>query len=191
MFHRHTTLAIALLQGLLMATALRAGELLDLSVSQQNGVYRLSADVIIDAPAAAVLERLTDYDHLTALNPSILSSEVLEAPPAFDARVKTLIRACVLMYCQRLQRVEDVRASPNRLLAVNVPEQSNFSVGRTQWLLEPQGTQALVRYQAELAPDFMLPPVIGTALVKQALARELRTVLEHLERLAQPSPQPP
>ena len=95
-----------------------------------------------------------------------------------------------LMYCQTLQRVEDVRASPDRLLAVIVPEQGNFSAGRTQWLLEPRGTQVLVRYQAELVPDFTLPPVIGTTLVRQALARELRTVLERLERLAESSRPP-
>ncbi len=178
------------LHGLLATPALQAGELLDLRVSHKDGVYRLSADVVIDAPATAVHDRLTDYANLTALNPSILRSEVLKAPATFDARVRTLIKACVLMYCQTLQRVEHVRASPNRLLAVIIPEQSNFSAGRTQWLLEPRGAQVLVRYRAELVPDFMLPPIIGTTLVRQALARELRTVLEHLERLAQSSRPP-
>ena len=182
-------LVVALLQGLFAATTstLQGGELLNLHVSHEDGVYRLSADVVIEAPAAAVHSRLTDYANLTALNPSILRSEVLEAPATFDARVMTLIKACVLVYCQTLQRVEDVRASPDRLLAVIVPEQGNFSAGRTQWLLEPRGTQVLVRYRAELVPDFTLPPVIGTTLVRQALARELRTVLERLERLAQSS----
>ena len=193
MFRYKAALVIALsipFGGLLATPALQAGELLDLRVSHKDGVYRLSADVVIDAPATAVHDRLTDYANLTALNPSILRSEVLKAPATFDARVRTLIKACVLMYCQTLQRVEDVRASPDRLLAVIVPEQGNFSAGRTQWLLEPRGAQVLVRYRAELVPDFMLPPVIGTTLVRQALARELRTVLEHLERLAQSSRPP-
>ena len=181
---------IVLLHVLAVAPALQAGELLNLRVVHEDGVYQLSADVIIDAPAADVHSRLTDYANLTALNPSIRRSEVLEAPPAFDARVRTLIEACVLMYCKTLQRVEDVRASPDRLLAVIVPEQGNFSAGRTQWLLEPRGTQVLVRYRAELVPDFTLPPVIGTTLVRQALARELRTVLQRLERLAQSSSPP-
>ena len=184
-------LVIALfLHGPLATPALQAGELLNLRVSHEDGVYRLSADVVIDAPATAVHTRLTDYANLTALNPSILRSEVLKAPATFDARVRTLIRACVLMYCQTLQRVEDVRASPDRLLAVIVPEQGNFSAGRTRWLLEPRGTQVLVRYRAELVPDFTLPPIIGTTLVRQALARELRTVLKRLERLAQSSSLP-
>ena len=184
-------LVIALfLHGPLATPALQAGELLNLRVSHEDGVYRLSADVVIDAPATAVHTRLTDYANLTALNPSILRSEVLNAPATFDARVRTLIKACVLVYCQTLQRVEDVRASPDRLVAVIVPEQGNFSAGRTQWLLEPRGTQVLVRYRAELVPDFALPPVIGTTLVRQALARELRTVLERLERLAQSSSPP-
>jgi hypothetical protein len=182
--------AIVLSLGLFATTPLPAGDLLNLHVSHEDGVYRLSADVVIDAPATAVHDRLTDYANLTALNPSILRNEVLEAPATFDARVRTLIKACVLVYCQTLKRVEDVRASPDQLLAVIVPEQGNFSAGRTQWLLEPRGTQVLVRYRAELVPDFTLPPVIGTTLVRQALARELRTVLERLERLAQSSSRP-
>jgi hypothetical protein len=182
--------AIVLSLGLFATTPLPAGDLLNLHVSHEDGVYRLSADVVIDAPATAVHDRLTDYANLTALNPSILRSEVLEAPATFDARVRTLIKACVLVYCQTLKRVEDVRASPDQMLAVIVPEQGNFSAGRTQWLLEPRGTQVLVRYRAELVPDFTLPPVIGTTLVRQALARELRTVLERLERLAQSSSPP-
>ena len=39
-------------------------------------------------------------------------------------------------------------------------------------------------YRAELTPDFMVPPVVGTALVKQGLERELRRLLRNLERLA-------
>jgi hypothetical protein len=186
----NSALAIVLSLGLFATTPLPAGDLLNLHLSHEDGVYRLSADVVIDAPATAVHDRLTDYANLTALNPSILRSEVLEAPATFDARVRTLIKACVLVYCQTLKRVEDVRASPDQLLAVIVPEQGNFSAGRTQWLLEPRGTQVLVRYRAELVPDFTLPPVIGTTLVRQALARELRTVLERLQRLAQSSSPP-
>jgi hypothetical protein len=178
---------IILMQSAAGVTAVFAGEVLDVRVSHERGQYQVSADVLINAPAAAVKRRLTDYANLTALNPSILKSEVLEAPRAYDARVRTLIKACVLMHCQTLRRVEDVRESAQSVLAVIVPRQGEFSSGRTHWKLEPRGESVLVRYRAEFVPDFTLPPVIGPSLVRQALKRELRTVLERLEHLARSS----
>ena len=87
--------------------------------------------------------------------------------------------------CRTLRRVEDVRETPRRILAVIVPEQSDFSAGRTEWRLVPRGDDAvLVEYRASLVPSFVVPPVVGTALVRQGMERELRTLLRNLERLA-------
>jgi hypothetical protein len=163
-----------------------AGEsLLALDVSHTDGRYSLRADMEIAAPAAAVRARLTDYANLTALNPAIRASRVESAPSPYDARVTTLVRACVQqLFCRELKRVEDVRERPQRLVAVIVPAASDFSAGRTEWRLYPQPDGVRVSYRAELTPDFMVPPVVGTALVKQGLERELRRLLRNLERLA-------
>ena len=162
-----------------------AESLLDLDVSQADGRYVLRADMTIDAPVAAVRARLTDYANLHALNPAIRRSSVRAAVPPFDARVTTVIEACVQLLCRTLRRVEDVRETPRRILAVIVPEQSDFSAGRTEWRLVPQGDDAvLVEYRASLVPSFVVPPVVGTALVRQGMERELRTLLRNLERLA-------
>ncbi|WP_295543840.1 SRPBCC family protein [uncultured Thiohalocapsa sp.] len=158
---------------------------LTLDVAYADGRYRLRADIQIAAPAAAVRARLTDYANLTALNPAIRESRVESAPAPYDARVTTLVRACVQrLFCRELKRVEDVREEPRRLVAVIVPAGSDFSAGRTEWRLYPQPEGVRVSYRAELTPDFLVPPVIGTALVKQGLERELRRLLHNLERLA-------
>ena len=162
-----------------------AESLLTLDVSHADGRYRLRADMEIAAPAAAVHAQLTDYANLTALNPAIRESRVESASAPYDARVTTLVRACVQqLFCRELKRVEDVREDPQRLVAVIVPAASDFSAGRTEWRLYPQSDGVRVSYRAELTPDFMVPPVVGTALVKQGLERELRRLLRNLERLA-------
>jgi hypothetical protein len=181
------TAALALL-ALLSGAAARPESLLELDVSHVDGRYRLRADMQIDAPAAAVQARLTDYANLTALNPAIRRSSVLAAEPPFDARVSTIFEACVRRLCRTLRRVEDVREAPGRLVAVIVPQQSDFSAGRTEWRLVPRGDEAvLVEYRASLTPAFVVPPLVGTALVRQGMERELRTLLRNLERLARPA----
>jgi hypothetical protein len=177
-----TFAALALL---LAAPTPRAESLLALDVTHADGRYRLRADMLIDAPATAVRARLTDYENLTALNPSIRRSSVVAAKPPYAARVTTLIEACVQVLCRTLRRTEDVRETPGQLLAVIVPAQSDFSAGRTEWRLVPRGDDAvLVEYRATLTPSFAVPPVVGAALVRQGMERELRTLLRNLERLA-------
>jgi hypothetical protein len=162
-----------------------AESLLALEVTHAQGRYRLRADMQIAAAPAAVRARLTDYANLPALNPAIRRSSVAEAPPPFDARVTTVIDACIQgLFCRALTRIEDVQEQPGRLLAVIVPEGSDFRAGRTQWRLRPVVAGVRVEYRAELTPGFVVPPVIGTALVRQELERELRLLLRNLERLA-------
>jgi hypothetical protein len=169
----------------LAAAPLPAESLLSLDVHHEDGRYRLRADMEIAAPAAAVRATLTDYANLTALNPSIRQSSVRAAPAPYDARVTTLLRACIReLFCRELKRVEDVREDPQRLLAVIVPAQSDFRAGRTEWRLSPRPDGVRVSYRAELTPAFTVPPLVGTALVKQGLERELRRLLRNLERLA-------
>lgn len=179
---RAAALAAVLLLG---STAAGSEALQDLDVTHADGRYLLRADLVIDAPAAAVRDRLTDYANLTALNPSIRRSSVVDARPPYDARVTTVIEACVQILCRTLRRMEDVRETPGRLVAVIVPAGSDFRAGRTEWRLLPRGPdRVLVEYRATLTPGFAVPPVVGTAMVRQGLERELRTLLRNLERLA-------
>lgn len=179
---RAGALAAVLLLG---AAGLGAETLEDLDVTHADGRYLLRADLVIDASPAAVRERLTDYANLTALNPSIRRSSAVDAEPPYDARVTTVIEACVQLLCRTLRRVEDVRETPGHLVAVIVPAGSDFRAGRTEWRLLPRGPdRVLVEYRATLTPGFAVPPVVGTAMVRQGLERELRTLLRNLERLA-------
>jgi len=168
------------------ATALetRAADLLMLQISESEQRYRIEARFLVDAPLAVVHALLTDYEQLPRLSPSILESEVLAAPTPTQVRVKTRIRACVLIHCQTLRRVEDVSESPTRLVAVIVPEQSDFAAGRTEWLLTPQQDSVRVDYRAQLEPGFQLFPLVGPALMKAGLERELRAFLGQLQARA-------
>ena len=170
---------------LLVGAPAGAESLMALDVTYADGRYRLRADMQIAAPPAAVRARLTDYANLTALNPAIRSARVAAAPPPYAARVTTVVDACVQqLFCRQLTRVEDVREWPHRLVADIVPAGSDFSDGRTEWRLSPTPDGVRVEYRAELTPDFAVPPVVGTALVKQAMEQQLRRLLRSLERLA-------
>ncbi len=184
-FTRFILTALLLLCG---ATAVetRAADLLMLQISESEQRYRIEASFLVDASLAMVHALLTDYEQLPKLSPSILKSEVIKTPESTqaNARVRTRVRACVLIHCQTLQRVEDVRVSPRRLVAVIVPEQSDFAAGHTEWLLTPLQDSVRVDYRAQLEPGFQLFPLVGPALMKAGLERELRTFLGQLQERA-------
>ena len=52
-----------------------------------------------------------------------------------------------------------------------------------QWEVTGTGSGSRVIHRATLEPDFWLPPWIGTAILKAALRREIRTSFENLECL--------
>ena len=158
-----------------------ATDMLMLRISESEQRYRIEASFMVNAPLGVVRALLTDYAQLHKLSPSILESEVVDAPTPTQARVRTRIRACVLIHCQTLQRVEEVRMSPTRLVAVIVPEQSDFAAGRTEWLLTPVQDSVRVDYRAQINPGFRLFPLVGPALMKAGLERELRTFLVQLQ----------
>lgn len=183
----HITPPLRLLAALLLSAippAIQAADLLGLAIREAGNRYRIEASFVVEAPLARVRALLTDYERLPSLSPSILASEVLPAPAADTATVRTRIRACVLIHCQIVQRVEDVRVSPTRLVAVIVPEQSDFAAGRTEWQLTPQQDAVRVEYRAQLEPGFEVFPLIGPALIKAGLERELRTFLGELQARA-------
>lgn len=171
---------------LLWAQAAGAGEVVELTVEHEKGVYRVYADVVLYAPVDAVRAVLTDYEELERLSPSILKAETLESPEAGVVRVRTVAEACALGFCRKLTRVEDVHnQTPADLQADIVPGLSDFDSGSTHWRFLALGTQTRLIYEGSLEPGFWVPPLIGPGVVKRGLRREFDATFTNLEALAQ------
>lgn len=177
---------LAVLVLVLRGAAADAGEILALEVANESRVYTVSADVVIYAPVHAVRAALTDFTHLERVNPAILESAVLANPEPGTTRVRTRIEACSLVFCRELTRIEDVRSpDEDRLEARLVAEGSDFRAGHSAWRLLALGAHTRLTYQSRMEPDFWVPPLLGPAMIRRALQRELRTTFANLERLAQ------
>lgn len=151
-------------------------------VKHEHNRYMLQADVLVAAPVAEVRRILTDYNHLTQLNPAIRQSTTYNAPLPYDVRVATVIEACIAFYCRRLRRVEDVHEEANRLVAIMVPELSDFRTGRAEWRFIAHAKNTMLYYRAEFEPAFSVPPLIGPTLIRQSLASQLKTLLHNVKQ---------
>jgi len=98
----------------------------------------------------------------------------------------------VLFFCREVELVERVVVEPeSRIEATIVPERSEMRRGWARWDIEPQGQGTLVRYVAEVEPEFWVPPLIGPLVIRAALKSRGIRAARRLEALAAGRPIPP
>ncbi len=167
---------------LLLPASSLAGDILASSVVHDGNTYFLSITARIDAPIDRVYRSITDFDNLGAINPDIEESNVLATPVPGTQRVYSVTRVCILVFCKRVVQVQDVILADDYLIeAVMLPEFSDFHSGfaRVQLIEHTASTELLFTHTFE--PDFWIPPVIGSWLIKRTLVREVTVTATHIE----------
>lgn len=164
------------------AVVSHAAELTRVDVDSTGDVYRIRLEMVLDIAADYVNEVLTDYRHFYRLNPSIVESRMLPPPNEGTVRVYTRMEGCVLFYCTEFTRVDDVRElDSGELVAVIVPDMSDFGSGTALWRITQHGDRSRLVYEAQIQPDFFVPSLIGSYFVKHKLKAELLTVFQRIE----------
>ena len=177
--HRLRGLCVSLL---LFPYALSAGEILDSKVTHDGVVYRLSITARVDAPLAVVYQSVTDFTNLSAINPSIEESQVLASEDARRQRVRSVIKVCILVFCKRVEQVQDVNLIDSRTLeATMVPGAGDFRGGLARWELTPDGDGTVLHFTEVFEPDFWVPPVIGPWLIEKKLVNEVAETAMYIE----------
>ena len=167
---------------LLVPSLTGAASILQASASVDDGVYSVSVGTHINAPTATVMRTLTDYAHLTRINPDILESRVLQVFSPTRHRVSTLIRACILIFCRDVRQVQDVeRLSDSHVVADIVPELSDFRNGAAEWKLHRLQDATLLQFTARVEPDFWVPPIIGAWLFRRKIVSEMLVASAYME----------
>ena len=175
----------AFIAGLLLFPAVGLpGEIIESSVSVDDGVFTISVDAHINASPQAVYRHITDYSNLPLLNPSIRESRVTHTFSPARHRVRTVMRACILFFCRSILQVQDItQHGGDRVSARMVPGLSDFRQGQADWLLTASGEFTTMHFSAELEPDFWVPPVIGPWLFKRKVIRELLISAAYMESM--------
>lgn len=169
----------------LLSLTVNASQLVRLEVDQKADIYEIRVEMEVDAPAENVRAILTDYANLDRLNASITTSKILGTEHNGTVRVLTRMENCILFFCVNVQKVEDgTEDEQGRILVAIVPDSSDFRSGHASWEVRSKGNRSHVIHYAKVEPDILIPPLMGTAAVKNTLRREIRESLENLDCLA-------
>ena len=173
----------AALSGLLLIPLVAAGgEVVESSVVLDADVYAIDVLARIEAPLDVVYLSITDYDHLTDINPSIIESYIIDKQGEGRYRVFTKIRLCVMFFCKKITQVQDIVEHGKALVnATILPESSDFESGSASWDLVVADGVTYMEFSASVDPSFWVPPLIGTWLFEREMTRQVLETARYME----------
>ncbi|MEO5367705.1 MAG: hypothetical protein H7831_15375 [Magnetococcus sp. WYHC-3] len=160
---------------------------LELALFQVNGEgqdYTVHAQGVVNSPARLIVERITDYAHLSDINQIVRSSTILEGAAHENALVRVEARACFLIYCTTKIAIQRYTLEPGRVRVEILPNKGHFKGENLVWeFKELEGNRTEFKLHSHIQPDFWIPPMVGSWVVRGLLSQEARGTLTTLDRL--------
>jgi hypothetical protein len=162
-------------------------------VTQDAAGYRIDASADLDADQALVWETLTDYEKLPQFVPGIRRVRVLETHEE-AGRQHLLIEQAgelrFLFFSRRVAVLLDVEQQPQSRVEARARPQPPGSNSDEPSLHQFEGTYTLVPipggvrlgYRARFAPEFTLPPILGTLAVRRTMQAQFEAMLAEIYR---------
>lgn len=185
MSHPRFFLIVSLLYLFVACAAAQAEEIRDLQVTNEEGRYRVSFDALLDAPITKTRPLLTEPHNWPRLSDIVSAASVTSTNADGVQQVHVRFSACVLFFCKTVRKIEEMHVGADGdITTLAVPEHSDFRYARERWRISGDDRHTRVQYEAELVPDFFVPPLIGPYLLKSRLQKLLTDTAENLEHLA-------
>ena len=164
-----------------------AGEIKYAKAEHEGNEYRLNLTMEVDAGQEDLVALLTDHENFHQLSAVMIESGLVPDAPEDTTRRRLVVKTCIVFFCFRVIMVEDVEQFPEgRLVAVIVPEGSDFKSGTAEWHVKPLGpARSEIVYSFDLQPDFWVPPAIGPFILKRKMIKEAQTSILNMERLVE------
>lgn len=175
---------------LLLPLALRAEPLV--KVVRQVDAYLVRVESAIAADTAVAWQVLSDYNRLADFVPDMRVSRVVSAPGE-ALRIEQQGEAGFLLFKFAIDVELAIAETPPQRLAFRATR-GNMRRMQGEWRIEPAAHGILLLYEAELAPAFWVPPVIGPLVLRRDIASQIAGVVREIERrqsAVQPRAEPP
>jgi hypothetical protein len=166
---------------LLLQAGAWAADIDVVSVERDGDRYRVDMQVRLEADAVLARDLMRDASRLPEINDNIVSAMV----PA-DGHLHTVVEFCVTFFCRRVEQLQTVEAGKPATLKMTVlPESSDLTYGEATWDFRAlDADRSYMRFNAEIVPDFWVPPVIGPWLIRRKMLEQARVTAAGIEQVA-------
>ena len=146
------------------------------TVREEGGVYSVAARFHVPQTPAIAMAVLTDYEHIPAFMPGVITSTVIERAPG-TVVVEQEATSRVMMFSKRVQLVLEITEGTDTL---RFRDRSNRSFARYEgvWRMCEDHGGAEIVYELTAQPSFEVP----NFLLKRLLKRDSGQMIEGLRR---------
>ena len=170
----------------LTAAHCSAAEIVEVQVEHEDDAYHIYFEVLLNAPRDRVVDVITDYVNMHELSDSVTRSEV-ESVTAEEVKLDLTLRPCVWLLCRNMRKTTTASINAYDAIVYNtIPEYSDFREGKEQVIVKSTAKpgQTRITYNARLVPDFFVPPLVGSWLIRRSIVKDLETSNARLEQRA-------
>jgi ribosome-associated toxin RatA of RatAB toxin-antitoxin module len=156
---------------------------LQVTVREEQGVFRVSAQFPVSGSPSVALNVLTDYEQIPRFMPDVRSSLVRERSGG-RVVVEQEAVARMMMFSKRIYLLLEVRTDAD---GVHFRDSSGRSFTRYEgaWRLKQQDDVTLVRYDLSAVPRFDVPSFLLTRLLKRDATRMIERLQTEIAQRAQ------
>lgn len=177
--------ACSFLVAICLPLVAHSAEVLDSSVTQQDGQYMMHTETVVQAPVSKVRALIVDYKNFPRLNADIKRVEAMEHLDDGGIRMGVRSSVCILSICQHFDWVQDIRFLPDGDITMTIlPNQGDFREGNGRWQLFASDGGTRLIFDLDLTPKYWVPPLFGPWIMKRKLTEDAVEFAEGLETMA-------
>lgn len=153
---------------------------ISLQAARHGDRFEVEAAAEFEAEVTLAWEVLTDYDRLSEFIPGMHSSRIVSRSNR-SVIVDQIGEARLLFLAFPIQVRLEVEEFPYERIVSRAIE-GNFKEMRGAYTLEVRGRRLLLHYNGSLTPDFSVPPLIGTILVRKTMEKRFGAMVDEIMR---------
>jgi len=150
----------------------------DVHVERRHGVFQVHVDTPVAVDAQTAWQVLTDYNRLAEFVPDMRMSRIISAPGE-PLLLEQKGGAGFLLFKVSIEVVLQVDEIPPERLKFHAVS-GNMKRMRGEWRISRADRAVRLSYEAELEPDFWVPPVIGAALMRRDIGKQIDGVVQEM-----------
>ena len=157
-----------------------ASEELQVRLERKHGRMHVHVSAPVEVDAATAWQVLTDYNRLAEFVPDMQSSRVVSAPGE-PVLLEQRGEAGVLVFRIQIHVVLEIREFPRERIAFRAVG-GNMKSMQGQWVLRRDGGALTLGYEAQIEPDFWVPPWIGDLVMRTSVEKQVAGVVREMVR---------
>ena len=161
---------------------------INVHTTRHGDSFEVEATAEIEADVADAWKVLTDYDRLAQFIPGMQESRVVSRD-GFNVVIDQRGDASLLFFRFPMQVRLAIEEFPyDRIVSSAIA--GNFKEMRGVYHLQARDAGMRLRYEGKFTPDFGVPPLIGTLMVRSTVERRFVALVREIEKTRRREPAP-